>query len=99
MRFYTPKIKIQSWLLAIAFLAVQAIALAHEIKHDLQQHNDPSCVLHLHAKQSGDTPSAQLRLTAPLAFDTALFTHETRPLVARWALPYKSRAPPFPFSS
>lgn len=43
-----------AWLFALAFIAVQAIALAHELKHDLRQHDDASCVLHLQAKSVGD---------------------------------------------
>jgi hypothetical protein len=50
-----------AWLLATAFIAIQAIALAHELKHDLRQHDDASCVLHLQTKSGGgNSPAAEL---------------------------------------
>src|SRR5581483_466185 len=55
------------WLFAVAFLAIQTITLAHEIKHDLHQHDDKACVLHLHTKDHGQAAAhiAPFAILAP----------------------------------
>lgn len=81
-------------LLAAAFLAVQAVALAHEINHDLRQHNDASCVLHLYSKHAGGSPAATFLLAPPLiAAHVALAPATTLPFSPP-ALGFQSRAPP-----
>jgi hypothetical protein len=82
------------WLLAAAFLSVQAIALAHEIKHDLRQHEDTACVLHLHAKHGGDGLIAGTPPTAPAASIQRFDPTAPAPLSGTHVLGYRSRAPP-----
>lgn len=83
-----------AWLLAVAFIAVQAMALAHEIKHDLRQHDDASCVLHLQVKSVGGDSHGTLVL-APLytGLGTLPGSDITIDLPLR-ATGYHSRAPP-----
>ncbi|HEX9813191.1 MAG TPA: hypothetical protein VGA88_14045 [Burkholderiales bacterium] len=76
------------------FLSVQAIALAHEIKHDLRQHDDGACVLHLHAKHAGDGLAAGTQ--APAVVLSAQQFSPGAPAIVRGAptLGYRTRAPP-----
>lgn len=81
------------WLLAVVLLAVQTFAYAHELQHDLKQHDDTSCVLHLHAKQAGQpTADAALVVVAPIRTER-LPTAGAVPYPAR-VLGYRTRAPP-----
>ncbi|MFL6713660.1 MAG: hypothetical protein ACJ8LN_12140 [Sulfurifustis sp.] len=82
------------WLFAMAFLAVQAITFVHELKHDLHQHDDTTCVLHLHTKHSGHVDSGIVwyashgpRESPP---SLEIFTVRSTP-----AHSYDTRAPPF----
>lgn len=85
------------WLLALVFLAVQAITFAHELKHDLHQHDDASCVLHLHTKHSS-------HVAAGVAWYAAHATCESSPSLdvtparAASVRRYDTRAPPSPSS-
>jgi len=83
-----------AWLLAVALLAIQAIALAHEIKHDLRQHDDSACVLHLYTKHAGGKLNADSLLPA-------LYTANENPACVDAGMPvsapslgYRTRAPP-----
>jgi hypothetical protein len=83
-----------AWFLAVAFLAIQAIALAHELKHDLRQHDDSSCVLHLYTKHAGGKLNAgSLLPTLYTASESPTFP-DTTILVSTSALGYRTRAPP-----
>lgn len=90
-RFNPPWI---AWLFAVAFVSVQAIALAHEVKHDLRQHDDASCVLHLQAKSAGGNAQTTVLLmpfftgTGTLPASDAAIDLPLRPNG------YDSRAPP-----
>jgi len=87
----------RSLLLAVALFALLltgATALAHEIKHDLHQHDDASCVLHLHANQTDKVISAapfvvplSPRHLTPASFPAASFC-------GRNTAPFHARAPP-----
>ena len=81
------------WLLAVMLLAVQALSFAHELQHDLKQHDDTSCVLHVHTKHVGH-PSADVTLVvlAPTR-DAAPETLSTERGAAP-VLGYRTRAPP-----
>lgn len=81
-------------LASIAFLAVEAIALAHEIEHDLAQHSEPSCALHLYVGHAGTTPNATVSIDLHPLTDSflpppAVAAPETAPRLA-----YYGRAPP-----
>ena len=78
---------------AIALLAIGTIALAHEIEHDLGNHDEPSCPLHLYvsnvgaaAGEAGHVPVADLATPDPAA---AIATPQTA-----LRLGYRGRAPP-----
>ncbi len=81
------------WLLAAAFLAVQTATFAHELKHDLKLHDDPSCVLHLYTKHAGhavgDATPAFVAL--PEAHAAARVTCDAG---GEPQLGYRTRAPP-----
>lgn len=85
--------KFLPWLLALAFLAVQAAAFAHELQHDLRQHGDASCVLHLHAKQAGQPAPGPFFV--PVRAAPAPSRRPAAVAVsAPPALGYRTRAPP-----
>lgn len=81
------------WLLAVAFLAVQALAFAHELQHDLQQHDDPSCVLHLHTKHAGHPAATVAPIVAALP-DAIVPAAASGAIAATPILGYRTRAPP-----
>ena len=82
------------WLLAAVFLSVQAIALAHEIKHDLRQHDDGACVLHLHAKHGKDGLAAGTQPPAPATSVQQFDPIAPALLPSARILGYRTRAPP-----
>lgn len=82
------------WLCATVFLALQAVALAHELTHDLRQHNDAACVLHLHAKQSGAPAAAQALFAPVFVADPTLAPGDSVVPFSLPALGYRPRAPP-----
>lgn len=81
------------WLLAAVLLTVQALTFAHELQHDLHQHDDPSCVLHLHLKQTGHPPAAIALLPSSASHDMAPAAACTEAAAAP-VLGYRTRAPP-----
>lgn len=81
------------WLLAVALLAVQALTFAHELQHDLHQHDDPSCVLHLHTKHAGH-PSADVALVVVAASRALAPSTESGAIDTTPVLGYRTRAPP-----
>lgn len=91
----SAKSKLISWLLAAAFLAIQAIALAHEIKHDLRQHNDATCVLHLYTKHHGPATTDAALYATPIPCDAPPPPPGARVRTAP-TLGYHTRAPPLP---
>lgn len=81
-------------LASLAFFAIGTIAMAHEIEHDLAQHDEPSCALHLYVGHAGTTPNATVSidlrpLTDSFLLPPAVASPETAP-----RLPYYGRAPP-----
>lgn len=86
--------KFAPWLFVLVLLAVQAITLAHEIQHDLRQHDDSSCVLHLHAKQAGNGLSASVLLPPVFASAQDYPCRAITLPVSLSALGYRTRAPP-----
>lgn len=81
-------------LVAIALLAVETIALAHEIEHDTGQHDEPSCPLHLFVTGFAKTPGAELSFApapAPDIFEVIPAIVAPR---ATLVLGYRGRAPP-----
>lgn len=81
------------WLLALVLLAAQALAFAHTLKHDLHQHDDPSCVLHLHTKHVGQASAGNsLSVLVTPADDTSGAASTFIECTA--VLGYRTRAPP-----
>jgi hypothetical protein len=81
-------------LASIAFLAIEAIALAHEIEHDLEQHNESSCALHLYIGHAGTTPNAVVGVDAHPLPDSFLPSPAVATPVTTPRLAYRGRAPP-----
>ena len=82
-----------AWLLAAVLLLVGAVAVAHELDHALDHHQE-LCALHHYAGHHGGLPSAKVHPPAP-SFQTRLnlpssyqFVSKSRPV------PYAVRAPP-----
>jgi hypothetical protein len=81
------------WLLTAMLLWVGAVAVAHELDHALDQHQEP-CALHHYAGHHGSLPSADAHSLAPPIearldlLPSYLFASESRPA------PYAVRAPP-----
>jgi hypothetical protein len=90
------QLRLVPWLLAAALIAVQALAFAHELQHDLKQHDDASCVLHLHTKHAGH-PSPTLTLPAAAVPHAIVAPAVSVHIDAAPALGYRTRAPPFSF--
>jgi hypothetical protein len=82
-----------AWLLAALLLWVGAVAVAHELDHVLENHQEP-CALHHYAGHHGGLPTANAHPPAPpiealLDLPSSLqFFSESRPA------PYAVRAPP-----
>lgn len=75
------------WLLAAVLLWVGAAAVAHELDHALDQHQE-LCALHHYAGHHGGLPSAKAQPPAP--------SFQTRPhLPAAYQFVSKSRAAPY----
>ena len=84
------------WLLAMVFLAVQAIAFTHELQHDLRVHADPSCLLHLQAQQTHHT-AAGIALPVVAAAPDVPSSPPTANTGIAPVLGYQTRAPPSSF--
>lgn len=95
MRTLRLSAKRLAWLLAAVLLAAQASAATHELQHDLRQHNDASCALHLHAKQAAQA-AAVPALPAIAPPDAAPCAVPVVAAVAASTLGYRTRAPPAP---
>lgn len=95
-----PKVqrKFVLWLLAAAFFALQTAALAHELQHDLRQHNEAACALHLHAEQTGQA-AAGSPLPVAVVLDNAPTRLAPAQVHASAALAYYTRAPPVSIGS
>jgi hypothetical protein len=82
-----------AWLLTAMLLWVGAVAVAHELDHALENHQEP-CALHHYAGHHGGMPVANAHPPAPpiearLDLPSSLqFFSESRPA------PYAVRAPP-----
>jgi len=81
-------------LAAIVFLAIQTIALAHEIDHDLAQHNEPSCALHLYVGHAGTTPNTTISIDVHPLPDSFLPPSTVAAFDVTPQLAYRGRAPP-----
>lgn len=83
-----------AWLLAAAFVAVTNAALAHELKHELKQHDEIACALHLYSGHHGKA-AAPCRAPLPVATSDAPATATPAGFrSATVALGYRGRAPP-----
>lgn len=87
------KPRLIAWLLTAMLLWVGAVAVAHELDHAFDKHQEP-CALHHYAGHHGGLPAAnahppvpptEARLDLPPSY---LFVSESRPA------PYSVRAPP-----
>lgn len=82
-----------AWLLAAVLLWVSAVAVAHELDHALDIHQDP-CALHHYAGNHGGLPAADIHPPAPPVatrlepVSSYSFVSTSRPA------PYAVRAPP-----
>jgi hypothetical protein len=82
-----------AWLLTAMLLWVGAVAVAHELDHALDQHQEP-CALHHYAGHHGGLPVANAHPPAPPTearldpSSSRQFFSESRPA------PYAVRAPP-----
>jgi Co/Zn/Cd efflux system component len=82
------------WLAATALLLVTTSAIAHEVEHDIGQHQDPACALHALADHAGNVlPTVATVLTAA---PQATLTPDLPPflLPRAAALSFRARAPP-----
>jgi hypothetical protein len=78
----------------IALLAIESIALAHEIEHDLGQHDEPTCALHLFVSNFGKSAADGFSIACavvPAEFDVV--PRSAAPSLAL-VLGYHGRAPP-----
>ena len=94
MRKPRPAIRFLSVLAAIALFAMESIALAHEIEHDLELHDEPSCSLHLYTASFAKVAGGEFCFTptpVPESFDT---TPTVATVHVTLALGYRGRAPP-----
>ena len=79
---------------AIAFIAVESIALAHEIEHDLGHHDEPACALHLYIGNADNAVADGIGLACaivPVRFDVAPHSGARHSALV---LGYHGRAPP-----
>ena len=81
-------------LLALALVAVQAAATAHELEHALNAHDKPSCVLHLYAEHGSATPTPHVAIATPTPCDTVYTFERIGIVVLIPAFDYQVRAPP-----
>jgi hypothetical protein len=81
-------------LAALALLILQTAAFAHEIEHDLEQHDEPACALHLYTGQAGKpagTDAIPIITITPTFYTVIPNPHAPR----SQRLPaYRGRAPP-----
>jgi hypothetical protein len=78
----------------VALLVLQTAAFAHEIEHDLEQHDEPTCALHLYTGQAGKTAASDLGL--PVAVTSTFYTVIPSPRApqTQFVAGYRGRAPP-----
>jgi hypothetical protein len=94
MRHSRCQKKLLAVLGTIALLAIESIALAHEIEHDLGHHDEPACALHLYIGNAGNPVADGIGLACaivPVRFDVPPHSG------ARYStlvLGYHGRAPP-----
>jgi hypothetical protein len=87
------KPRLIAWLLAAMLLWVSAVAVAHELDHALDQHQE-SCALHHYAGHHGDLPASGARPPAP-PIETRLDLPSSHQSVSKLRpAPYAVRAPP-----
>jgi hypothetical protein len=76
------------------FLALQTVALTHELDHALSNHDSPTCALHLFGDHGGKSlTSVSTPGIAPNA-DAAPIVARAQLLPRPNAVPFQSRAPP-----
>ena len=85
--------RILVWSLAVTFLAIETLALAHEIQHDLRQH-ESSCALHIYAGELGKTPTAVSGVALANTVQEFYSIPISGPIFSLPALGYHVRAPP-----
>jgi len=94
LRKITAQFRFTACALALALLTLETAALTHELRHDLHQHDDASCVLHLYADHLAKTPAAHAHVVTVITRDAAR-TPTAVTLAALWrGTHYRSRAPP-----
>lgn len=86
-----------SWLLAAAFVAITTTALAHELQHDLEQHDDSACALHLYAGGSAKAPAGGYAIAVSGVHDRPAVSGQTIFPFPPRVLGYNVRAPPASF--
>jgi hypothetical protein len=97
-RTRVPK-RLLACLAAAAFVALETIALAHEVEHDLAQHDEPVCGLHLYIGHFGKASAAPSSIVvAPLSAFYLAASFPELPQAPR-VLGYRGRAPPLSAST
>jgi hypothetical protein len=91
---FVTRVRTVACLLALAFLALQTTALTHELRHDLHQHDDISCVLHLYADHLDKTAASAGGGVVAIAQHDVQLPADIRPVVLQQAFNYHVRAPP-----
>jgi hypothetical protein len=86
-------IHLLSALAAVALLILQTVAIAHEVEHNLNQHDEPTCALHLYTGHAGHPAyiDSDPLIVAPASIAAAPFVFFT---TSRHVLAYRGRAPP-----
>jgi len=79
--------------LILAFLAMQGLAVAHDVDHALGQHDQP-CALQVLANHSPGATSAPPVLFIPPSASIALRVRPAATPTVAVALPFSARAPP-----
>ena len=93
-KFLPTRLRIGAYLLVAAFLALEVTVLTHEISHDLHQHDDPSCVLHLCAEHLAKTSVASPSIALVIAHGDVHAPLSFVSVVPAPTSSYRSRAPP-----
>jgi hypothetical protein len=90
----STRMRVVASLLVLAFLTVEAAAFTHELRHDLQQHDDPSCVLHLYAEHLAKTTTAHAAVIAAPLQHAIQTSPDVRIVALARLFNYHVRAPP-----
>jgi len=91
---FVARLRIAACLLALVFVALQTTALTHELRHDLHQHDDASCVLHLYADHVAKTVAAAASAVVFLTQRNVQPRIDIRLVALQRVFNYQVRAPP-----